>query len=146
MATYPGVRSVQALRMASSWRLVVARRGGANRDAVTASPATSGESCSPILGKWHARNDLEPRPPPNPSKSFSGALPERGGQVHVFGQRVKAIANRVGRKMDQTPDFAVLPSLSPASLHLRAGTATMGSGNFRAAAFDFARFPLKHST
>ena len=32
----------------------------------------------------------------------------RRGQVHVFGQYVKAIAIRVSRKMDQTPDFAIL--------------------------------------
>ncbi len=33
------------------------------------------------------------------------------GQVHVFGQYAKAIAIRVGRKMDQTPDFQPLAAL-----------------------------------
>jgi hypothetical protein len=32
----------------------------------------------------------------------------RRGQVHVFGQYIQAIGIRVSRKMDQTPDFAVL--------------------------------------
>jgi hypothetical protein len=34
-------------------------------------------------------------------------VPTQRGQVHVFGQQLKAIAGPVGRKMDLTPDFAV---------------------------------------
>jgi hypothetical protein len=44
---------------------------------------------------------------PHPQENCE--VPGEGGQVHVFGQRVEAIATPASRKMDQTPDFAVLP-------------------------------------
>jgi hypothetical protein len=46
-------------------------------------------------------------PPPGPKQENCRVLTRRG-QVHVFGQYVTVISARVSRKMDQTPEFAVL--------------------------------------